>query len=350
MNQRLINTFLLTLAMSGIFIASCRPEQPQPASAPKVADVPEIDNDWIDAMLLARPAGIVKLPIGKFVMTRSIIVSSYGTTLEGECSASPYPNQAATELVFPENCDGIVIEGRPKGQGERCMVKGICLTSRGGTTGVGIVVRGARAQIINCSANRFAGHGCWIAGSVAEGTNCNLFAVSGSTFASNGGDGLRIEGNNSNVGTVVASSFEANGGWGGIEVGTLGSNWFSCHASGNAKGAYCIGGAKAAGTIFGCYSEGGQPPSWVGQRSIVVGGLHGAGVDGTTRDGVRAGSYVASDSYGLQLPIVQSLIRSGEAPPAIPGVPNQFVPIESRGKKSLGWLCVRPGFWYQRVQ
>ncbi len=310
-------------------------------------------SDSIDAALAAVPASgcIVRLPAGQFVLSRPIVLQSLGMTLEGECSCHPYPGQAATELIFPVGVPGIIVEGRPAGKGERVTVRGLCLTSaHGDTLAHGITIRGARTNIRDCSVNSFSGEGCCIVGGTSAKTNSNLFSLERSTFRDCGKNGLYIAGNNANKGTVIDCSFEANDGWGVLEKDTLGSNYFSCHASDNGAGAYCVDSVKASSTFTGCYSENGQPASWFGQNCVTIGGLHGAGIDMQAHSGKRAGGVIASTSNGLRLSILEAITLSGAAPPTIPGVPGQFFVIGPWGGKTLGWLCIKPGAWYQRVQ
>jgi hypothetical protein len=66
-----------------------------------------------------------------------------------------------------------------------------------------------------------------------------------------------------------------------------------------AGGAYNLDGKNApsenqTGTVVGCYSEGDQPPSYFGQRSLVIGGTQGSGI--------RKGVYLHADAQSLKTP------------------------------------------------
>jgi hypothetical protein len=65
-----------------------------------------------------------------------------------------------------------------------------------------------------------------------------------------------------------------------------------------AGGAYNLDGKNTGenqtGTVVGCYSEGDQPPSYFGQRTLVIGGTQGSGI--------RKGVYLFADAQAMQTP------------------------------------------------
>ena len=105
------------------------------------------------------------------------------------------------------------------------------------------------------------------------------------------GHGIYTHGDDANVGNVSSCMFQINNGWGVLEDSLLGNSYWGCHTDHNGLGPYHA--VKATGYVnsfMSCNSEGGQKPSIINWPGIVVGGDHGAGVEG---DGlaIRLGNY-----------------------------------------------------------
>lgn len=264
-----------------------------------VSDFGPINSDTIDAALasVSSPGCVVVFPSGKFALERPINLTKNNTTILGECGSQPYPGMAATELTFPGS--GIIITG------QRCLVSGLQLTGawRVGSPAsflkTGISVLGTRAEIRNCGVYGFDGTGCSINGVVP--TNNNLFQISNSYFCFNSSHGLYINGSNANAGLISHCSSTDNGGCGFHEQATLGNTYTACHADSNKLGAYFLYGPSMFSVLLGCYSEQGQPPSWIGQKVLAIGGDHGAGFDLTDRNSFLPGTILSSNGSGLKV-------------------------------------------------
>lgn len=316
-----------------------------------------LDNIAIINALAATPKTgcIVMLPPGVFKLSEPIVLDSqYCLTLQGECCEHPYFGRAATEIQVPKSQSGIIIRGRPAGTAERCRIKGICVTgNRSGLSADGIIIQGARTNIVDCGIYGFDGHGIRIEGSVSSGINSDQFRIEDTTVGSCRGNAFHIVGNVANAGRFVGASGEGCGGWGFYEEGTLGNYYESCHTTDNKLGPYCVASAKSSSTLIGCYSEGNQTPSFIGQNSMSLGGTHGAGWQMTDRNGVRAGVVLGSNAYGLSGVDLAELEFAGFRKPITNGTATlgEFRPLIGR----LGYYCGAvgvngaPDFWYLKA-
>lgn len=303
-----------------------------------------VTDTSLAAALAAVPSSgcVVVIPAGTWNLTKPITLASNGTTLQGECGPHPAVGMAATQLNFPSGVVAITVTGA------YCALDGILAKSSKSGTAAAFVVQGTRCQLTNCGAYEFGGPGCTI--DSTTGANCNLFSLSGCSFLSNGGDGLYIAGPNSNAGNIIASSAAGNGGWGFHEDHTLGNTYTGCHADANGLGPYLLFGASMFSLLLGCYSEGDQPGSWIGQKCISLGGDHGAGWLPGTLQGYGPGVVLSSNGYGISATLQDALRINGLAPPAT-GAPGAFVPIAVWGPVTFGWrqMATSGILWIQEV-
>jgi hypothetical protein len=272
----------------------------------------------------------VILPPGNFSFTSPIVISTPGTTLEGECGPHPFPGMAATQLNFPANVNGVSLLG------QRSCLKGLCIVNTPTNLGIittGITLAASRCVIENCSAMYFE-TGCSIGG-----TNTNLCKLENCSFMFNSYAGVTVNGSNANAGLFENVNCENNGVVGMIETNTLGNTYVACHTSANNGKPYLVNGPSAFSTLLGCYSEGGEEQSWFGQKCLVVGGDHGAGINNGTYNGQYPGTYLSCNGYGLHVNL-EGIYLTGIQPPTT-GVANTFIPIATfTNGQILGWYCV----------
>lgn len=161
----------------------------------------------------------------------------------------------------------------------------------------GIQLR-ARASIRDCYIADFQGNGIHIAADTQgnDGVpvgNANNFEVY-KTLVSGCRNGIYTIGGDANAGMVLALNAMTNREWGVNENGFLGNTYVACHTANNSSGPYQTTNLNARCLFSGCYSEGDQPPSSFAQDTLVLGGLHGAGVNAAAR-------YISADSGGLKI-------------------------------------------------
>ena len=300
---------------------------------------PLTDASLTAALAAVPPTGcIVQLPAGTWTLSNSIVLASNGTTLRGECGPHPYPGMAATRLVFPAGVPGILVTG------QRCAVEGLLLSSIRTGSAAGIVVEGTRTLLRNCGIYEFGGVACTLDSSVGN-VNLNLFRVESCLFARCGSHGLYIAGSNANAGNIIGVSCSGNGGAGFFEASTLGNTYTGCHADTNAGiaiggqqvGAYVLYGASVFSSLLNCYSEEGQPPSWLGQKAIAIGGDHGAGWLAGKLGGYTPGTILTGNGDGLSVNLLDALRIAGMPAPPAKGVLGQAVPICTWGTLTLAW-------------
>lgn len=149
----------------------------------------------------------------------------------------------------------------------------------------------ARASIRDCCIDSFQGNGIHIAadslgnGSVPVG-NANNFEIYKVILLGNR-NGIYTQGGDANAGVITGADCMYNRQWGVSENSFLGNTYVACHAATNTSGPYQTTNPNGRNVFIGCYSESDQPPSGFVSPTVVIGGLHGAGVSGN-------GSYIRS--------------------------------------------------------
>jgi len=148
-------------------------------------------------------------------------------------------------------------------------------------TGRGISCR-VRANLYNLEIANFPEDGVHCVatsgGSAATEGNCNLMYISRVNVSECGGNGFLFDGADANAGTIIQCSARYNAGKGFYDSSFLGNTFIGCHTENNTGQAYCTDDTNACSMFLGCYSEGGQPASSFASNTMVLGGLHGAGV------------------------------------------------------------------------
>jgi len=201
----------------------------------------------------------------------------------------------STTLKFPSGTTGIIIHSyntignttqtTPTTAGVGFILDGFILQGTSGTPdsygGHGVWFRG-RGKITNCIVQGFAGDGIHILASAGSGGategNSNGWAIEYSSTRLNGGNGLYVKGADVNAGCCTALDTNYNGLWGIYDSSFLGNTYVACQAAENTGGSYKSDDPNARNLFLNCYSEGGQPSGVVNTPSIVIGGLHGAGM------------------------------------------------------------------------
>jgi len=212
--------------------------------------------------------------------------------------ASGTNDNPASRLYFDSGEAGIILNysntysdrlqepGDPTGNGAGSIVDSVGVYGSGSDDSKsGIWLRG-RGVITNCLASGFPGYGIKVLANASSGFpdsergNANNFYLASCRASSNGLDGIHVEGNDANAGVGVNVDGSVNGGWGISDESFLGNTWIGTHTSGNSLGPHRAITDNAQSIFIGPYSEGGQGPAQLNQRSIAIGGQHDLGTDG----------------------------------------------------------------------
>ena len=238
----------------------------------------------------------VRVPPGDYFLSKTLELDR-SVSLIGEGGVS----RSTSRLIFPPNTTGVRILSSQmtedgEGGGNYSMLFGLSLRQRGrgdDPDAHGISLK-QRAYIRYCAVRGFSGNGIHISADVNREpkSNANSWLVERVDVYHSGGHGFYTDGGDSNAGTAIALNCTHNGGWGVYDSSFLGNTYIGCHVSHNAKGAYKTDNPNARNVFLGCYAEGNQSESQINRPSIVVGGLHGAGVSGS-------GVHMRSSSDGL---------------------------------------------------
>lgn len=118
-------------------------------------------------------------------------------------------------------------------------------------------------------------------GAINGGLVANNWFIDYARIDNCGRHGLMVDGADANAGICLGLDASGNGGWGIYESSFLGNTYVGCHTDLNTLGPYKADDPNGRSIFIGCYAEGNQNPSEVAYPSMVVGGLHGPGVNGT---------------------------------------------------------------------
>jgi hypothetical protein len=142
----------------------------------------------------------------------------------------------------------------------------------------------ARATIRDCYIENFQGDGIYAncsagSGGASEG-NANNFYIEKTWLAGNRNN-IYLIGGDVNAGLAIGVNVNYARAWGVNDNSFLGNSYFGMHASGNVSGPYRTTNINACSVFSGCYSESDQPASSFTYPTVILGGLHAAGVSGT---------------------------------------------------------------------
>lgn len=228
--------------------------------------------------------GTVELGYGGYYIsdeikpTKSVVFEGIG---QGYYDPSSRIYVAAGKRAFSFN--GLI---QVPGQGSQSFVSriGILSLGTGGRTDRPGIDMNAAVTVEHCFINGFGGDGICIDADINLGEGANCFYVNHCAIWENAKDGIFIHGGDSNAGYTGACNFIANKGWALNDDSFLANYHCGHHAATCGDPQYGTGGPyRAVGlngpTVFiGCYSEGDMPPSYAGNLTTFIGGLHGSGV------------------------------------------------------------------------
>jgi hypothetical protein len=213
-----------------------------------------------------------------------------------------------TKLIFAPDTTGFVIHRSntgakgieaPGGAADGSIIEGVHIQGSG-NVGDGIWLR-ARATIRQTTIDGFGGN-CVKIYAAAVTTdpfamgNANNWIID-SVRLTRCKNGLSIDGPDVNAGTSTAVDASHNREYGILDSSFLGNTHIGSHAEANGLGPYKTDDPNARIVFVGCYSEGGQPPASLVRPTLVLGGLHGAGITGTAQiigQGEQTGFAISS--------------------------------------------------------
>lgn len=233
----------------------------------------------------------IYFPPGRYFFSKGFHVKNR-VKLYGDGSGLPSGDQAT--IVFADGEPGFVFhrydtdengtQETPTTSADGSIIEGLSIHGSGVNPDAhGIRMRG-KIAVRGVQVRGFGGNGIHVVADVNPGPNhgnANCFEIDVARITNCKGHGLYIDGGDANAGNVKALDVTENGGWGIYDSSFLGNTFIGCHAAGNGLGPYKTDNPNARSLFLGCYSEGGQNPSEIQFPSMVIGGLHGAGVKGT---------------------------------------------------------------------
>ncbi len=210
-----------------------------------------------------------------------------------ECEGSGITGNSGTTFLFPINTHGIVFHSHNTDStgivasgltAAGTIVTGLTVQGvSGGTSGHGFWLR-TKVILRDCAAIFFGGNGFHnVTSTVGDATtmgNSNNWAMSNCRGHNNGGHGLFVDLIDANAGLCLQFDGSFNGGWGIYDSSFLGNTYVGCHVDSNTLGAYKSDDPNACTMFLGCYSEGGQPGSFINHPAMLLGGAPGAGFAG----------------------------------------------------------------------
>jgi hypothetical protein len=244
--------------------------------------------------LLERGGGEIFVPPGGYAMSQPFEVRGCmrmrgvgGGQAGGEASflvAAPDQYGIIVGQIYTSGTGG-ANEPNIRG-GDGSIIEGIAISSQGGNAPVDGIWMRARAVVRDCIINGFSRHGIrveayWQADPSRIG-NANGWAVERCRAQNVGGDGLNVVGSDSNAGTSHLFDAAHCGGYAINDRAFLHNNHYGPQAASCSAGAFYLGlpdpnNRNARISLWGGYSESGQPPSAIYHPAECIGGLHAAG-------------------------------------------------------------------------
>jgi len=280
------------------------------------------------------------IPKGNYYFSDTIELKGCTFVIEGE--GNGMAGGEATVLRFAEGKHGFIIQRfnttgattAPNTTGaDGSILQGLTIESMGGAVCHGVWAR-SRFLARDVRVRAFPGDGYHVvatsgAGGAAEG-NANSFMIQGGRVESCGGAGLYVAGNDANAGLVYGLDVTGCRTGGVLDDSYLGNTYVAVHTAANLGPPYRTSNSNARCMFLNCYSEEGQDPAYIVSPAIVLGGLHGAGVEGS-------GLYVRSDEQGYFR--IKTGLRStvGDLTSTFGGDPTFFVSWGHNSNAPLGW-------------
>jgi hypothetical protein len=242
------------------------------------------------------------IPAGRYFLGTNTLDIITTMILEGEGVGAEAAQ--STVLRWSAGATGIRVQTRSTSgattsglslaySGEGSIIRNLALIGGYTTTDAdfhGIHLRG-RATIQDCFIAGFEGEGIYIYAASPTNGNANNWRIE-RVVVQQCRNGLLTDGPDVNAGHALAVSANSNRQWGIFDSSFLGNTYMACHVAGSGSGAYKTDDINARNVFIGCYSESGQPISSFVNPTLVLGGLHAAGVPGvswlTADQGLRA--------------------------------------------------------------
>ncbi len=291
----------------------------------------------------------IQLPAGTLKFASTIHLKNRVNLIgQGSGVAGSVGPLAGTTLQFDSGLHGIVVhrydtcaagmEVPPTTAADGSTISGVVIKGQGGA-GHGVWMR-ARAVVRDCAIHGFGQNGINIvAGTDSQDAtlrgNANGWQLDTLVIANCGGHGVFVDGADASAGFGRAIDVSQCGGWGVYDSSFLGNTWQACQAADNVLGPYKSDDPNAWSVFEGCYSEGGQPPSSFVRPTLVLNGLHGAGVTGSGlfigAGGISAFSVPnpTGDNVGLMVGLI----------------PNAYLNFTVPGDHDQGWAWMYDGYW-----
>jgi hypothetical protein len=170
--------------------------------------------------------------------------------------------------------------------GDASIIEKLALIGPGGASAeYNAILMRARATIRDCYIANWQGDAIKIkavagGGAGTEG-NANNWEVSRCGLI-NCRNGLFVDGADTNAGKAELIDAMGNRQWGIWDSSFLGNTYIACHTATNTLGPYKTDDISARNLFLNCYSESDQPTSVFVGPTLVIGGLHAAGVSGVS--------------------------------------------------------------------
>lgn len=285
-----------------------------PAFASAVAALPAI-------------GGKIVFPAGKLHFSDTLNLKKF-LDLEGQGAGED--GGTGTTLVFPNDRDWIVVnrwntlgnglDPNPGGRADGSIIRGLQLTTpTRGTVGNGIRLR-ARASIYECNISNAGQDAISVtADSGGDATmmgNANDWLVCRVRLVGAARHGLYVQGGDTNAGLAIAVDASGCGGCGVYDSSFLGNTHIAHQTDSNVLGPYKTDNPNGRNVFVGCYSEGGQPASSFINPTLVLGGLHGAGITGNAQvigGGALSPFSVPTTNSGRTITNLETIANQGGA-------------------------------------
>jgi hypothetical protein len=267
--------------------------EPIPTLGLSPNNTPEQNSNAIDALI--NSSNSIHIPAGEYHFARTIHLRDRAIKITGDNGTifSPY----ATRLIFPDGVTGIKFS---RGTYQEPIIQDLCLIAKGKTvvSNASGIQSDGRIRIIRCTAKGFYWNGFDLWGNM-EGTSTDVSGsyLEGCHALENRQDGFFAGRTDGNAVVFIACDARDNGRHGFNDDSFLGNNYFGCMAHYNAGGDFDVRDWNNTRTVLvGCYSEGGNTPSQLGERTTVIGGTWGSSYNIGTQQG-KHGSYIKDYAF-----------------------------------------------------
>lgn len=253
----------------------------------------------------------VCVPEGHFYLGNTTL--DLFTTIIFEGAMAGGPSGCSTVLRWDADTTGIRVQGgittgaagtRPYGSnGSGSIIRNFALLGGwvAGNADYHAIHLRAHAALYDMYIERWQGDGIYCncssgTGGATEGNANGIHAER--IYFENCRTSVYLEGEDVNAGTFINMSTKVARQHGVYDSSFLGNTHIAHHTAACAAAPYKTDGTSAQNVFIGCYSESGQPASEMIHPTIVMGGLHAAGITGTACYMTSDGGYINS-KYGF---------------------------------------------------